>query len=97
MKKNITMAGLYKHDKAVLGSAKWYESRGYKVYADLSNYKKPKKIGGYIPDLIAIKGKEEIIVEVETKGTNEADRDQQQAFKDYANRKIERKFRKIVV
>jgi hypothetical protein len=36
---------------------------------------KPKKIVGFIPDLIAKKGKKEIVLEVETKNTDESDTD----------------------
>jgi len=97
LKKNRNKASRRKHDKAILRSAKWYENRGYKVNADIPDYKKPKKIRGYIPDLIVKKGKKEIIVEIETKKTNKADINQQQAFKNYANQKKEAKFRKKVV
>ena len=52
-----TKTGQKKHDSAVLKTAQWYENNGYKVKADLPDYNKPKKIGGFIPDLIVKKAK----------------------------------------
>jgi len=92
-----TKTGQKKHDEAVLRSVKWYEGQGYKVKADLPDYDKPKKIAGYIPDWIAKKGKKEIIGEVEKKGTNEKDKEQQEAFKEYAKKKKTREFKKKVI
>ena len=95
--KKRTKTGQKKHDNGVLGAAQWYESHGYNVQADLPSMKKPKKIGGYIPDLIAKKNGEEIILEVETKKTAKSDQEQQQAFQDYANRSAKRRFKKKIV
>jgi len=92
-----TKVGQKRHDEGVLRSVNWYEDQGFNVDADLPKYDKPKQIGGYIPDWIAQKGKKEVIGEVETRGTNEKDKDQQQAFKDYADRKSGRQFRKKVI
>lgn len=89
--------GQKRHDEAVLGSVKWYEGQGYKVKADLPNYPKPKKIGGFIPDWIAKKGKKETIGEVETKDTAKLDEEQHKAFRAYAKRKRSRKFKKKVI
>ena len=92
-----TKTGQKQHDQAVLRSAEWYKNQGYKVKADLPQWEKPKKIKGFIPDLIAKKGKKEIIGEVETKKTNEKDKEQQAAFKEYAERKKLREFKKKIV
>jgi len=92
-----TKTGQKKHDKAVLRSAEWYENQGYNVKADLPKWEKPKKIGGFIPDLIARKGKKEIIKEIETPDTNEKDQEQHEAFKEYAERKRTRVFKKKIV
>lgn len=93
-----TKTGQSKHDKAVLGSVKWYEGQGYKIKADLPGHEKPKKIGGYIPDLIAKKGKKEIIIEIETKDTIKQDSDQHQAFREYvARNKRTRDFKKKII
>lgn len=92
-----TKVGQRRHDNSVLRSAKWYEGQGFNVKADLPSYDKPKKIAGYIPDWIAKKGKKEVIGEVETKGTNEKDKEQQEAFKEYAERKSGREFKKKLI
>lgn len=92
-----TKAGQKKHDERVLKSAEYYEKQGYKVSVDLPNHDKPKKIGGFIPDLIAKKKGEEIIVEIETKSTIKSDKDQHQAFKEYADKSEGRKFKKKIV
>jgi hypothetical protein len=92
-----TKTGQKKHDTAVLNSAEWYENRGYNVKADLPKWEKPKKIGGFIPDLIAKRGKEEVIKEIETGDTNEKDKEQQLAFKEYAERRKLREFKKKIV
>ncbi|MBA7588087.1 hypothetical protein ES708_30135 [subsurface metagenome] len=95
--KKRTKTGQKRHDEAVLRSVKWYEGRGHKVNADLPDYDKPKKIGGYVPDLIAKKDKKEIILEVETRNTNELDKEQQKAFKEYSKRGKGRIFKKKII
>jgi len=92
-----TKTGQKQHDQAVLRSAEWYENQGYKVKADLPNWDKPKKIGGFIPDLIAKKGKKEVIKEIETKNTNEKDEKQHEAFEEYAKRRKTREFKKKII
>ena len=92
-----TKTGQKKHDDGVLKSAKWYKNHGFKIEADLPDWNKPKKIGGFIPDLIAKKDKKEIILEVETKNTNELDKDQQKAFKEYSKKGKGRIFRKKII
>ena len=92
-----TKTGQKKHDESVLRSAEWYKKHGFITKADLPGWNKPEKIGGFIPDLIAKKGKKEIILEVETKNTDESDTDQQKAFKKYSKREEERTFRKKIL
>ncbi|PIZ44545.1 hypothetical protein COY31_02410 [Candidatus Wolfebacteria bacterium CG_4_10_14_0_2_um_filter_39_18] len=92
-----TKIGQKKHDNTVLKSAEWYENQGFKVKADLPGWEKPKKIGGFIPDLIAKKGKKEIIKEIETKDTNNKDVEQHEAFKEYTEKKRTREFKKKIV
>ncbi len=55
-----------KHDQMVLRIAHEYEAKGYRVYVDFWGYPKPQVIGGYKPDVLATKGDQRIIVEVET-------------------------------
>ena len=97
MANNRTKQGQKKHDTGVANSANWYKARGYKVEADLPGEKKPKNIGGFVPDLIAKKNSKEIIVEVETKKTAKTDTEQQAAFKKYANNSSQRTFKKKIV
>ena len=92
-----TKTGQGRHDNALKRSANWYENQGYKVKVDLPGGSKPKKIGGHIPDLIAKKGKQEVIVEIETRESVSKDKDQQDAFKEYTSRKSTRSFRKRIV
>jgi len=92
-----TKTGQKKHDESVLRSAECYKKHGFRTNADLPGWNKPKKIGGFIPDLIAKKGKKEIILEVETKNTDKSDADQQKAFKEYSKRGKERTFRKKII
>jgi hypothetical protein len=81
-----------KHDNAVKKSAEYYEKQNYSVDADIKGYNKPKTINGRRPDLIAKKGKKEIIVEVETSDSINKDIKQRQEFKDYANKSKNRRF-----
>jgi len=92
-----TKTGKKKHDNSVLRSAEWYRKHGFITKADLPGWNKPKKIGGFIPDIIARKGKKEIILEVENKNTDKSDADQQKAFKKYSKREKERTFRKKII
>ena len=46
--------------------AKKYSAKGYEVFVNLPNYKSPQRILGFMPDLIAKKGAETIIIEVKT-------------------------------
>jgi len=95
--KKRTKTGQIEHDESVLRSAIWYKSQGFITKADLPGWSKPKKIGGFIPDLIAKKDKEEIILEVERKNTNELDKEQQKAFKEYSKKGKGRVFRKKII
>ena len=95
--KKRTKIGQKKHDEGVKRSAEWYKKQGFKVKSDLPGEKKPKKIGGFIPDIIAKKGAAEVIIEIETKQSANTDKEQQQAFRDYANKNRNRNFRKKII
>jgi hypothetical protein len=82
-----------RHDECVLRSAQWHEWNGYSVTADLPGYTRPKIIYGYIPDMIACKRGDEVILEVETYKSLRTDLRQQQAFQLYAEKKKSRRFR----
>jgi hypothetical protein len=77
-----------KHEKKVHETAREYERNGFEVEADISGYKRPATINGKRPDVVARKGNEKKIVEVETdqsKNDNRA-KEQQKAFRAAANR-----------
>ena len=92
-----TKTGQARHDKAVLKSASGYKGQKYRVKADLPAFPKPKKIGGFIPDLIVQKARKEKIIEWETRDSNKKDKAQHAAFKKYADRKSTREFKKKIV
>ena len=86
-----------KHDSAVKKSAEYYKQRGYKVFAAIPGYPSPETIDKRKPDVFAEKGKEKIIIEVETKDTIDKDKRQQEIFKNYADRRKNVRFwRKLV-
>jgi Holliday junction resolvase len=87
-----------KHDTKVRQIAKEMEQKGFKVQADISGYKRPKTIGGYRPDVMAVKGSDIKIIEVETPDSLKSARDigQQKAFRQAAKQSQNTAFRKIV-
>lgn len=87
-----------KHDRKVKEVAKDYGARGYDVLADVPGYPKPPTIGGYRPDVVARKGGQETVVEVETPDSVNSERDiaQQGAFLRAARRSEKRHYRRIV-
>jgi len=87
-----------KHDRKVREIAKDYEARGYNVSADVPGYPKPPTIGGYKPDVLARKGGQETIVEVETPDSVDSTRDiaQQGAFRRAARRNEKRHYKRII-
>lgn len=87
-----------KHDAEVRRQAKRLEKQGFDVSADLKGYKQPRSIGGYRPDVVAKKGGQRKIVEVETPDSVATTRDQQQqqAFRRSADRSNKTTFRRIV-
>jgi Holliday junction resolvase len=87
-----------KHNQEVLKEARELQREKYKVYADIKGYKKPPRRERFIPDIIAKKGKEEIIIEVETTDSANSPRDlaQQEAFKKAAKKSGAKFKRKIV-
>lgn len=87
-----------KHDAKVKQIAKKLENQGYKVKADISGYSQPNTIGGYRPDVVAKKGKQRKIVEVETLDSVDSARDvkQQQAFKNASKRSENTTFKREI-
>ena len=86
-----------KHDRKVKSLAENLESQGFKVEADLNGYDQPKTLGGVRPDIIAKKGSERRIYEVETPDSLDTTRDleQQKEFKKAADRSDNTTFRRF--
>ena len=87
-----------KHDKRVGKVARRYEAQGFDVKADVGGFSRPGTIGGYRPDVVAKKGRERKIVEVETPESVDCARDvkQQQAFRQAAGRSVDTTFRRDI-
>ncbi len=87
-----------KHDTEVRRTASGLERRGYDVKADVKGFPQPGTIGGYRPDVVATKGGERKIVEVETPDSVGSARDQKQqaAFRQAANRSAKTTFTRKV-
>lgn len=86
-----------KHDKGVQASAEYYNQQGYNVQADIPGFARPETVGGRRPDVIAQNNQETVIVEVETKESLEKDREQQQAFEEFADSHKNVRFRRKTV
>lgn len=99
MGKKRSKAGQSKHDKKVRSIAKGYERRGYKVKADVSGYPKPVPIGKKkrVPDIEATRPGTRHILEVETKATYEAHKDQRATFKKSAKKRRRTKYKEAIV
>ncbi len=86
------------HDQAVKKRAEQLQRQGFEVAADLKGWKQPGTIGGVRPDIDARKGRERVIVEVETPETKDGPRAvrQRHAFEGAANRSAKTRFEPIV-
>jgi hypothetical protein len=86
------------HDKKVREEANKLKSQGFAVDADIEGFPKPKTLGGYRPDVIATKGKQRKIIEIETEESKDSARDksQQQAFRRAADRSKNTTFRRKI-
>lgn len=86
------------HDTKVRVEAKNLKRQGFDVTADVPGFPTPKTLGGYRPDIIATKGKQRKIVEVETQESKNVARDkgQQSAFRQAANRSENTAFRRVI-
>ena len=58
----------------------------------------PETINGFRPDVIATRGSQKTVIEVETEDSsnNQRDLDQQKAFKEWANRSNKRHYRREI-
>lgn len=87
-----------KHDAKVAKLARDLERKGYDVAADVSGFSQPPTFGGFRPDVVAKKGRDRKIFEVETPDSVDSTRDQkqQQAFRQVAKRSVNTTFRREV-
>ena len=88
-----------KHDNEVRDIANRMKKQRYEVKADISGYSKPDTIGGYRPDVVAKKGAQRKIYEVETQESVDQARDknQQSSFRNAAKRSKSTSFvRKVI-
>lgn len=88
-----------KHDTEVRKIARDLKNKGYDVKADVKGFSQPNTVGGYRPDVVATKGKQRKIVEVETTESVSSTRDkaQQSAFRSAAARSKNTTFRRTIV
>jgi hypothetical protein len=75
-----------KHDQKVRRVAGGYKSQGYNVRADSTGYKKPLNVAGRRADVVAIKGRDRVLVEVETRKSMVTDTKQRQNLRSIAKR-----------
>jgi len=76
-----------KHNQKVRRVAGGYKAQGYKVKADAKGYTRPWNIGGRRADVVAIKGRDKVLVEVETRKSMITDTKQQQRLRKIAKNK----------
>ena len=95
---NRTKWSQSEHDETVVEIAEDYVEQGYRVWADVPGYSKPKPINRHIPDVVAKDDFERIIVEVETEDSvdsKHAER-QRRAFERAADRDDGTTFEEVI-
>ena len=87
-----------RHNVEVRTIARRFERKGYEVEADVRGYEQPRTFSGYRPDVIATKGSQRKIVEVETRDSVDSARDQaqQRTFRQVASRSKGTTFRRVI-
>jgi len=86
------------HNLKVRSTANRYKNNGWKVHADAPGFKRPNPIGKYnrIPDVVAKKGKQVRIFEVETPKSMKTDIQQRRAFSKHASAKLNTTFKVLI-
>ena len=86
------------HDNRVRALANRLEDQGWKVQADLPNFDQPDPIGKdeRIPDILATRGNQTKIVEVETPSTVNSHQDQHSTFRRSAAHRENGEFELVV-
>ena len=87
-----------KHDKKIRATANRYKKNGWRVRADISGFNRPDSIGKYkrVPDVVARKGRQTRIFEIETPKSLKTDRAQRSAFSKHAANKSNTTFKVLV-
>ena len=75
-----------KHNQKVRKVAGGYKAQGYKVKADTKGYPQPLNVGGRRADVVAIKGRDKVLVEVETRKSMKTDTKQSQGLRKIAKK-----------
>lgn len=90
-----------RHNQFVRRSAIGHRGWGWRVWADVPGFKRPKTIcvgrGSARPDMIVKKGRKTRIIEVETPSSMKADEDQRRLLRRYARRKKNTGYRTRIV
>lgn len=84
------------HDRKVRQLANELKRQGFNVEADVNGFETPDGIGkgGYVPDILATKGKTVKIVEVDTPGTE--NQEQLAAFRRSAAQRTNAEFEHVI-
>lgn len=88
-----------RHKNLILKLASAYHRSGFKVTADhVSDFETPSKFSMILPDIVAEKDGETIIIEVETRNSigTERDKRQRKAFGEWAKKSSKRDFRREI-
>ena len=74
------------HNNKVRRIAAGYRAQGFKVRANVPGYPQPLNIGGRRADVVAIHGRNKVLVEVETRKSFASDTLQRRALRQIAKR-----------
>lgn len=98
MSKNSKKKKISQHNRKVLEIARAHRNNGWKVKADLPNYRKPDPIGRSkrIPDVQATKRGATRLFEVETPRSTTKDRNQRRTFRRYATKRPRISFTTVI-
>lgn len=86
-----------RHKNLISKLAFSYHQSGFEVKADhISEFETPPRFSMIVPDIVAEKNGEKIVIEVETESTrgSERDRKQRKIFGDWAKKSRKRDFRR---
>ena len=75
-----------RHNRTVRKVAGGYRSQGCRVRADVSGYPQPRTYRRRRPDVVARRGRDVVMVEVETRKSAHSDAGQRQVLRKFARR-----------